>query len=99
MKMKEIIDLDNDLAKEILTVLAYLDNTFINNLSNTLLVKLTDLAADSTKNFYIQKNKKLDEQNLSEECKNWLSLFYYKFSNSSEKNEIINSWFKNDIRE
>lgn len=93
--MEEV--LDNDLAKEILTILPYLDDKFVNSLSSDLLAKLTDLAADSTKDFYIQKDKKLNEQNLSEECKNWLSLLYYEFASSSEKDELLNYWIKNDI--
>ena len=97
MNMEEV--LDNDLAKEILTILPYLDDTFVNSLSSDLLAEITDLAADSTKDFYIQKNKKLNDQNLSEECKNWLSLLYYEFANSSDKVEIINSWLKNDSKE
>ena len=88
--------LNSDLAKEILTILPYLDTSFVNNIPSNLLAKITDLAADSTKEIYIQKGKKLNAQNLSEECKNWLALLYFEFASITEKNEIINNWLKNE---
>lgn len=88
--------LNNDLSKEILTILPYLDDKLVNGLSKDLLANLTDLAATSTKDFYIQKYKNLSEQNLSEECKNFISLLYYQYVDMPEKNEIFEKWLLND---
>lgn len=93
--MEELLD-NCDLAKEILTVLPYLDHTFINILPSDLITTLTDLAANSEKSFYIQKGKSLEEQDISEECKNWLALLYYKYTDPDQQNDILSSWMKND---
>ena len=97
--MEEVLNNDFDLAKELLTVIPYLNNTFVSNLPRNFIANLTTLAANSTKDFYIQKDKRLEEQNLSEECKNWLSLLYYEYVDLSDKKDILESWFKNDFIE
>ena len=51
--------LNSDLAKEILTVISYLEDNLINQLSNDFLSKLVDLAADSNKDF-VRRLQKLD---------------------------------------
>ncbi len=89
--------LNSDLAKEILTVISYLEDNLINQLSNDFLSKLVDLAADSNKDFYIDENKKLINQNLSEDCKNWISLLYYQNSDPATRNELLNTWLKNSV--
>lgn len=69
---------DNDLAKEIITVLAYLDDSYMDKISDEVLSKLNDMAADSTLNVYIDLNKKLSEQDLSDECLDFISGLYYE---------------------
>ncbi len=93
--MKKV--LDNDIAKELLTILAYLDDKFINNLPSNFLKDLAMLAADSTKDFFINTNKKLNEQNLSENCKNWLSILYYQSADEEIKAFLLNNWINNDV--
>lgn len=89
--------LDSDIAKELLTVLAYLEDDFFNKLPNNFLNNLTILAADSSKEFFIDKNKSLDEQSLSDECKNWLAILYYQSVDEDMKNNLLDSWIKNDM--
>lgn len=86
--------LNSDLAKELLTVISYFEDNFITQLPNDFLHKLTDLAADSNKDFYIDENKNLSDQNLSEDCKNWISLLYYQNSNQVIRDELLNAWLK-----
>lgn len=69
---------DNDLAKEIITVLAYLDDSYMDKISDEVLSKLNDMAADSTLNVYIDLNKKLSEQDLSDECLDFIAGLYYE---------------------
>ena len=84
--------LDKDVAKELLTILAYCEEDFRKLIYPKFIAHLTTLAADSTKEFYIEKNKSLSEQNLSEECKNWLSLLYYQNVDFMEQEKLLNTW-------
>lgn len=69
--------LNNNLAKEIITVLAYLDDSFVDRIPNDLFETLSDLAADSSIDVHIDLNKKLSEQNLSNECLDFIAYLYY----------------------
>ena len=90
-------NISSDLAKEFLTFLSFMDEDTIKNIPSNFLKMFSDLAANSTKEFYIDKNKNLNEQNMSEECKDLLSLLYFINSNdSNEQNEILNAWNLND---
>lgn len=90
--------LNNDLAKEILTVISYCDNSFLNNIPSNIIKNLTNLAADSTKEYYIEKEKDLTEQNISEECKDFIAIMYFMYiSDSKEKELLLEKWFKNEI--
>lgn len=93
----EKIQYNNDLFKEALTVLAYLDNNIIEKIPTHVFEKLKELAADSKKDFYIDTEKGLAEQNISEECKDLISLIYYDFAaDEDEKKEILKSWNENE---
>ncbi len=93
--MEEIYD--SDLAKELLTILSNTDLEFINKLPSNFLNELSFVAADSNKEFFIQKNKSLKEQNISEECKDLLSFLYYSTLDSKDKEILLDNWLKNDI--
>ena len=59
--------------------------------------KLSDFAADSQKDYYLDKDKSLNEQNISDECKNLLALIYYTYVlDSNEKNVMLDTWLKNE---
>lgn len=89
--------LNSDLAKELLTIISYCEDTFINNIPSYVIEKISDYAADSEKDFYVDKNKSLSNQNISEDCKNLLSLLYFTYCLDSEsKNKMIDIWFKNE---
>lgn len=89
--------LDNDIAKEVLTVLSYCDINFINNLPSSVLKKLTDLAADSSKEYYVDKEKSLLNQNISEDSKDVIAILYYMYMTDDDSNEeILNTWLKNE---
>ena len=89
--------LNSDLAKELLVVISYCEEDFLNNIPEYVLKKLSDFASDSQIDYYIDKNKSLSEQNISEECKNLLALIYFTYIlDSNEKNEMLDIWFKNE---
>lgn len=89
--------LDKDLAKELLTFLSYFEDGFVDGISDEFFNQLVDLAADSTKEFYIDEGKTLMEQEMTEECKNMISLLYFEESNPSVQEELVNSWIQNDL--
>ena len=83
-----------DVAKELLMILSYCDNTFIEKIPKEVLIKVNNLAADSNKEFYIKKGKTLKDQDLSNECKDILSELYFLYMLDSEtKKELLNEVF------
>ncbi len=89
--------LNNDIAKEVLTIIYYSDKEIQDNIPDDVLKKLTILAADSNKDVYIEKDKSLNEQNLSKESLDYFSALYYLYvANSEEKDKILSSWIAND---
>ena len=90
--------LNNDVAKEVLTILSNCDIDFINNIPDDILKKMTDLAADSTKEYYIDKDKDLLKQNISEDSKDVIAILYFMYiADNSYKEELLNIWLKNEI--
>ncbi len=85
-----------DLAKELLTVLAFCEEDFEEQLSPSFVHQLGLLAANSTKEFYLEEGRSLLEQNLSESCKDLLSFLYYENTTPEEKERILQSWFSKD---
>lgn len=89
--------LSNDTAKEFLTILSYCDTSFINSIPENVLNKLKFLAADSTREYYIDKTKKLSEQNISEDCKDLLGIMYFMYmTNANTKDKMLDIWLKNE---
>lgn len=87
----------NDVYKEVLTVLAYFNDDFIEKIPDKVLKKLNELAADSKTDFYIDTEKNLYEQNISEESKDLISLIYYNFvADKNEKKELLKIWSENE---
>jgi len=96
--MNKILEM-NDVCKEVFIVLSHLDNKLLEKIPNKFLKFLTDQAADSNYDFYINPNKDLDEQDLSEESKDLLSLIYYAYiANEAEKKELSKNWNENEIK-
>lgn len=87
----------NDTCKETLTVLAYLNNNLIEKIPSKVLKGISELAADSKIDFYIDKEKNLESQNISEESKDLISLIYYNYAtNENEKEELFKLWNQNE---
>ncbi|MBR2289205.1 MAG: hypothetical protein IJ867_00935 [Clostridia bacterium] len=91
--MREI----SDVYKEALTVLSNCDSDVIAKIPDKVFKALNKLAADSNLEFYIDSEKSLAEQDISEECKDLLSIIYYTYmSDKEEKKEILSTWGKNE---
>ena len=89
--------LNSDTAKEVLTVLSYYNEELLKNLPDEIMKELTSLAADSDKDYFIKKDKKLIEQNLSEDCKDLLAIIFYNYqTDDKEKEELLNKWIENE---
>ena len=88
----------NDVAKEIVEVLKYFDSKFVSKIPIKFLDTLNELAKQSNLVINIDKDKKLKDQNISEETKDLLSLIYYDYiATDEEKNEIIKIWSENQL--
>ena len=82
--MINIEKLTPNTSKELLTILSFSDKEILDKLPEELIKKLNYLSSYSKKEFYINKNKDLIEQDLSEDCKELLG-------------EIYNSYIDNEI--
>ncbi len=96
--MKKIQKME-DIYKEVLTILAYFNDELIEKIPAKVFKELRELAADSKANFYIDTEKDLDKQDISEESKNLISLIYYSFiADEKEKRELLKMWNENETR-
>ena len=62
------MNLNCDTAKELLTLLSNCNNTFLSKLPKGLIRELSDIAADSSKEYNINPEIPLEEQLISSEC-------------------------------
>lgn len=88
---------ENDVVKETLYILNYFDSNFVTKIPNNFLEELKKIAQTSKINVNIDKRKKLEEQEISEDCKDLISLIYYNYvATKEEKKEILDNWVKNE---
>ena len=84
-------------AYETLYVLKHCDKSFVSKIPNQILKNLKQIAKDCSKKITLLPNKKLKEQNISEETKDFISGLYYTYiATPQEKKDIINIWQQND---
>ena len=89
--------LNKDIAKEVLTIILYSDNYIQNRIPEDIIKKLTNLSADSELDIHLDKNKKLQEQNISSDALDMFALLYYSYvADENEQDEILSSWYMND---
>ena len=87
----------NDIYKEVLIVLSNMSDEIVEKIPDQVFDELNNLAADSKKDFYIDTSKDIDEQNISREAQNLISLIYYNYiADENEKKEIYNNWKENE---
>ena len=93
----ELGNINSDVALELLIVISCFDSDIISKIPSDFLKELNDLAADSTKEFYLLKNKQLKDQNLSSNCQDLLALVYYTYlSDNLTKEQLFDTWVKNE---
>lgn len=86
-----------DIYKEVFMVLTNLNGELVNKIPQKVFIKLIELAADSTKQVIIDTSKPIDEQDISEESKDIISLIYYNcIADEVEKKQLIEIWNYND---
>jgi len=94
--MKEIQEI-NDVCKEVLAVLAYFEDDLIERIPAKVLENLSELAADSKVDFYIDPKQDLDKQDISEQSKDLISLIYHNFvADENQKDELLKLWNGNE---
>ncbi len=86
-----------DIYKEVLMVLTNLNSELVQKIPEKVFNKLIELAADSDMRVVIDTTKPIEEQNISEESKDIISLIYYNcIADEKEKKELIEIWNYND---
>lgn len=84
-------------AYETLYVLKHCDNSFVSKIPNQILKNLKQMTKNCSKQITLLPNKKLKEQNISEETKDFISGLYYTYiATPQEKKDILNTWQQND---
>ena len=87
----------DDIAKETLYILDYFDSNFVSKIPNKFLENLKKIAETSQITVNIDRYKGLEEQEISEDCKDLISLIYYNYvANENDKEEIFRCWNKNE---
>ena len=87
----------NDIAKEVVSILDYVDYELIKKIPIKFLDYLKNTAKDSNKEVDIDLNKSLLEQNISEESKDLIALIYYNYLVSEEeKRKVLKTWENNE---
>ena len=87
----------SDVAKETLDILRYFDSDFVSKIPDDFLNELKEIAKKSTITVKIDKDKRLKEQDISEETKDLISLIHYTYiATEKEKEEIEEVWNKNE---
>lgn len=88
--------LDSNVAKEVLMIILNCNKDIADKIPDHVIRNLTDMAADSSLEVHLDKNKKLNEQNLSNESLDMFALLYYTFvAETKEKEEIYSKWSSN----
>lgn len=86
-----------DTAYETLYILNHCDKEFITKIPIKILNNLKEIAKNSSKKFNLLPNKKLKEQNISDETKDFISGLYYTYiADKNEKKEILSIWQQNE---
>ena len=68
------------IACETLCILEHCDKSFVNRIPIKILNKLKSIKSNSSiTNIKIYKNRKIEEQDISEDTKNFIALHYYNY--------------------
>ena len=93
----EIEALNNDVAKEVLTIILYCDRNIQSKIPSEIIKSLTDLAADSNLEIHLDKNMPLQNQKVSVDALDFFSLLYYTYvADGNEASELLANWAHND---
>lgn len=85
-----------DVMCEALEVLKKVDGNFYANLPEHIKSCLEEYSKKSTKKVNLDMTKSLKEQEISEECKDLVSIIYYMCcDNEVEKRELLKCWNDN----
>lgn len=88
---------NNSVYKEVFMVLAYFDEEMLKKIPDTLLEKIKEYAAESKEEVYVDFNKELKNQDISEDAKDFISIIYYNYiADENEKIEIKKAWNNNE---
>ena len=89
-------NIDNDLAKEVLTVLEFCDDDIVSRIPDYVIRVLINKASMSDREYYLLDDKKLEEQNISSECRDYLAMLYLTYIEDESKLDLLEKWKNND---
>ena len=69
-------ELNKDEAKELLTILSFCDEKFIDCIPKDVFRTITEIASESNVDYYVNPNIPLGEQKISDNCKKVLGYLY-----------------------
>ena len=75
------MDVNCDVANEVLTFLYFCDSSFIDKIPDDVINYLTNISSTSEKEYSVDISKKLLDQNMSLECKNFITSLYIRYVN------------------
>ena len=78
-----------DVAKELITVLSFCDNSIVDSIPDDVFIKLRNLAAFSKNDYFIDVTKSLSEQALSDECRSLISALCCMYMSDLENGKSI----------
>lgn len=93
---EEIVKMAN-VAKETIDVLSYFEASVLTKIPGNFMQSLKEMVSLSTISVNVDRTKDLEEQKISEDCKDMIALIYYSYiANDEEKEEISQKWRENE---
>ncbi len=86
----------NDVLKEVYAILSFADENMVSKIPDDIFQDIITNAAMSDYEPKIDMNKSLDEQDISNESKSFLTALWYKYmADDDEKSDIAKIWSSN----
>jgi len=83
-----------EVFKEVYSVLSLTDNELVSKIPDRIFQSIVEYASKSDAQPYIDMDKEINEQKISDEAKSILSILWYEYMcDNEEKQDIAKMWF------
>lgn len=87
-----------DIAKEVITIVDALEKEVQERIPEQFRKVLRELANESNLKVILKLESSIENQEISEECKDILAMIYYSyFADETTKKELVEKWKRNDV--